>query len=380
MPEEAATVAAPPEPEPLSGPDFRRLFPESVNLLRLQKGYPSLKPDVRLEKWLGTGGSSISCTNLQQAIASAGLPDFASLRAAGATGDSLRGILDGFLEKMSSPDSAGDDGFALLLRELPGAGHEVIVITGKGLPELDLTRLGESSPGSFVSQCPHCGKRSAYQNTRSSSTLILTCPGCGRCTRLLARDTKGRYHDAAAFLIPSAAPSTAPGTHPLDAMIAVWQEAVRRCQYEEDSSRDESPADSWQTPRQTLKRGTGDCEDSALLLTDWMLANHLPARMALGKLKDGGHAWCIVRAESTDFLLESTNRNPDLENLPAVNPGDGYVPTALFDRHALYVRARPGLPFDGDYWSEEKWIRLPLAHPAPARAGMVTADKTSPKP
>ena len=81
----------------------------------------------------------------------------------------------------------------------------------------------------------------------------------------------------------------------------------------------------------------------------------------------GGHAWCVVRVEETDYLLESTNRDPDPSNLPAVNPNDGYVPTALFDREALYVPAHPDKSFDGDYWSPEKWRRLPRAAPVTAR-------------
>ena len=194
---------------------------------------------------------------------------------------------------------------------------------------------------------------------------------CGRGTRLLGRDTKGRYHDAPAFLIPSPSPSPPPGSHPLDAMISIWQDAVRRCRYVEDGEEGGEAADFWQTPRQTLQKGTGDCEDSALLLTDWMLANNIPARMAMGTLGDGGHAWCIVRVEAIDYLLESTNRNPDLDNLPAVNPRDGYVPTALVDRDALYVRAHPAKPFDGDYWSPEKWIRLPRAKASPAKTAPV---------
>ena len=211
----------------------------------------------------------------------------------------------------------------------------------------------------FVNQCIHCKKRSAYHHTKTPTTLLLSCPACKRRTRLLGRDTQGRYHDAPAFLIPSPCPAPAAGSHPLDAMLSIWQAAVRRCRYVEDATMDDTPADCWQTPRQTLRKGTGDCEDSALLLTDWMLGNKIPARMVLGTMDGGGHAWCIVRVDKTDYLLESTNRHPDMENLPIVNPNDGYAPSALFDRDALYVRSQPEKPFDGDYWSPAKWIRLP---------------------
>ena len=358
-----------PEADSLSAPDFCKSFMEQVNTLRQKRAYTALSQDARITQWLADQGSRLTFDTLEQTLATANLTDYRCLRAAGAGGGTLRDLLPGLLEKLGEPASSKDNRIGFRIRTLPGQGHEVILISAETLPELSLRSLDEGTTGNFVNQCPHCGKRSAYRHEKSSSTLTLDCPACGRTVRLLGRDTKGNYHDASAFLIPSPYPTVAPGTDPLDAMISIWQAAVKRCQYAGDGHNDDEPADFWQTPRQTLVKGMGDCEDSALLLTDWMLSNDVPARMALGTADGGGHAWCIVKVDQTDYLLESTNRNPDLDNLPAVNRNDGYAPTSLIDRDALYVRADPAKPFDGDYWSPVKWIRIPNAKPAaPARA------------
>ena len=97
--------------------------------------------------------------------------------------------------------------------------------------------------------------------------------------------------------------------------------------------------------------------------------------MVTGKMDGGGHAWCIARVGGTDYLLESTNRNPDMTNLPVVNPNDGYEPATLMDRDALYVPAKPGEPFDGDYWSPKKWIKLPRAKSAAVPKSTAALEK-----
>ncbi|MDB6140458.1 MAG: Transglutaminase-like superfamily protein, partial [Verrucomicrobiaceae bacterium] len=50
---------------------------------------------------------------------------------------------------------------------------------------------------------------------------------------------------------------------------------------------------------------------------------------------------------------------PDPSKPPYVSDvGSRYVPETLFDRDALYVRAKPGSRFDGDYWSPKNWLRV----------------------
>ncbi len=353
-----------PAPDGYTVSEFRRDFPAEAKAAREQAGLGALAKDSRLEKWLGSPDRMISSTNLDQVMVTAEIPGFKSLRATGVTGGSLREFSKMLRDALTDPASGTDNRMGFLVRDLPDSGYEVILLTGEALPELTLAGLNSGISDSFISQCPHCRKQSTLLCEKSNCGFSVDCPECGLRCRVLAQDTNGQYREATTFLLPSACPEVAPGTSELDTMLALWQTAVRRCQYVEDFKPGEPPADLWQTPGQTLRRGAGDCEDSALLLTDWLIARGIPARMAMGKMEGDGHAWCIARIEDTDYLLESTNRNPDMNNLPVVKPGDGYVPSTLIDREALYVRAHPSQAFDGDYWSPGKWIKLPRAKSA----------------
>jgi len=118
--------------------------------------------------------------------------------------------------------------------------------------------------------------------------------------------------------------------------------------------------DSWQTSLETQRVGKGDCEDSSIFLCDWLLARGFQARVALGRFGDlGGHAWCVVKLEDKEYLLESTEGRPDPSNPPlASRVGSRYVPEVMFDRYAIYVRSTPGEAWKGDYWSQKVWTRV----------------------
>ncbi|MDZ4287955.1 MAG: hypothetical protein U0984_08345, partial [Prosthecobacter sp.] len=63
--------------------------------------------------------------------------------------------------------------------------------------------------------------------------------------------------------------------------------------------------------------------------------------------------------EGQEYLLESTEGRPDPANPPLVSRvGSRYVPEVMFDRFAIYVRAIPGQPWKGDYWSTAAWARV----------------------
>ena len=165
----------------------------------------------------------------------------------------------------------------------------------------------------------------------------------------------------------------------------------KTCKYTRDPGRKKQQTDRWQLAVETQNLGTGDCEDSAILLTDWLLARGIEAKVALGKYGDiGGHAWCVARVDDREYLLESTMEgNPDIDRPPLVSRvGSRYVPEVMFDRWHIYVRAFPQKPWDGDYWSEKNWIALdpranraaedPLANRHPA--GPETPSEMSQSP
>jgi hypothetical protein len=144
----------------------------------------------------------------------------------------------------------------------------------------------------------------------------------------------------------------------LQVLFTIWGAVHENCLYTQDPGTKQKQTDAWQTAVETQNMQKGDCEDSAIFLADWLLACGFQARVALGRYGDmGGHAWCVVRLEDRDYLLESTESQPDPENPPlAALIGSRYVPEVLFDRHAIYVRNLRS--FDGNYWSEKTWTRL----------------------
>ncbi|MBA7669379.1 hypothetical protein ES703_77509 [subsurface metagenome] len=70
----------------------------------------------------------------------------------------------------------------------------------------------------------------------------------------------------------------------------------------------------WSTPQETINRGTGDCEDSAIL-TCSLLRNFTNAHVVLGGYQGMGHAWV---ASGEGEILEATftqaRRVPDPED------------------------------------------------------------------
>ena len=131
-------------------------------------------------------------------------------------------------------------------------------------------------------------------------TVSLECPNCHRPYAMLAVDTKGRYHYVNEYLTGYCPPAHFPaGISRLNEMLLIWNSVVRGMRYVPDSADGNEDNDAWQTAAETQQLGTGDCEDSSILLADWLIARGFEARVALGHYAErGGHAWVIVRLEA----------------------------------------------------------------------------------
>ena len=82
----------------------------------------------------------------------------------------------------------------------------------------------------------------------------------------------------------------------------------------------------WQYPEDTLIRGTGDCEDGAILMKTLTLCAGVPdwkVKIVAGNVKGGGHAYCTyIRDDDTQCILDwcywpnrlKINRRPDFLN------------------------------------------------------------------
>jgi predicted transglutaminase-like cysteine proteinase len=139
----------------------------------------------------------------------------------------------------------------------------------------------------------------------------------------------------------------------------IWSEIREKCDYEYDgSSGMHLNEERWQTPGETYAMGRGDCEDTSILLADALISAGYPAKVAIGRnSKVGEHAWCVVKVEGEQYLLETTGGKPSSKELPRVaEVGEHYVPRQLFDRDSVYFRKGEGRI--SDYWSEMGWDRI----------------------
>ena len=68
--------------------------------------------------------------------------------------------------------------------------------------------------------------------------------------------------------------------------------------------------DSWQSPAETRKLKTGDCEDIAILLQHELAKLNFKAEVVFGlktRLDKHGHAWCEFKYEGQHYIIEPSN-------------------------------------------------------------------------
>ena len=113
------------------------------------------------------------------------------------------------------------------------------------------------------------------------------------------------------------------------AQAAIWDcldWVCRNISYREDIG------EFWQFPSETLARGEGDCEDSAILLTS-MLRGFTNAYVVLGDYQGWGHAWGTNEAGQ---ILEATYTQATIVPDP-----EDYYPYVLFNNQEV-IEMWPG--------------------------------------
>ncbi|MFM2169335.1 MAG: hypothetical protein RIS79_3706, partial [Verrucomicrobiota bacterium] len=151
-------------------------------------------------------------------------------------------------------------------------------------------------------------------------------------------------------------------------LFTIWSAVHAHCRYTNDRGVKKSEGmhskqeqlDSWQFADETQRLLQGDCEDSSIYLADWLMSCGFQVRVALGRYEDmGGHAWCVVKIEDREYLIESTGGKPTPSAPPLTSQvGSRYVPEVLFDRHSIYVPVSSSRVWKGDYWSSKSWVRI----------------------
>jgi hypothetical protein len=277
---------------------------------------------------------------------------------------------DGLLKQISSWPDLNTSGLthvaAVAQPGTFGLGWSITVLVGQRLPLFTPEALNDPTQEKFYSICGLCQKGQACQIPRHSRSLSLECPFCHRIYAMVAADSRGKFRYVNEYLTGYAPPTHYPrGQSNLAELMSIWRAVTSECRYTPDAGDDDN--DAWQTAQETQALGTGDCEDSSILLADWLLSRGFQARVALGRYAErGGHAWVVVRLDGRDYLLESTEGTSGAQRPPLLSEvGSRYVPELLFDPLTLFIRTQPHDPWNGDFWGETTWQRVtPRARPA----------------
>ncbi len=112
--------------------------------------------------------------------------------------------------------------------------------------------------------------------------------------------------------------------------------------------------DIWQNSKQAYYYSHGDCEDHAILLADWLISMGYDARVAIGKVPSGGHAWVILYYDNKEYLLEATSkRRPrSIGDFKLAKFAAEYRPEYLFNRDSFWANTGTHLTtrYSGNHW------------------------------
>ena len=112
--------------------------------------------------------------------------------------------------------------------------------------------------------------------------------------------------------------------------------------------------DVWQNSKQAYAYSHGDCEDHSILLADWLIAMGLDAKVALGDVPSGGHAWVVLNYKGIDYVLEATNKRRinSIHDFELASRATDYWPEILFNRDSLWVNTGSKFTtrYRGNHW------------------------------
>ncbi len=344
--------------------EFRRTAIDKLNLSRASLALDDLQLDEELQKWLD--GRLIIVTGEHSTVDPKTLldelPDSVSTLSSAAVRTVVAKGTEGIMKQLDFWSDGFDPDASLVAMRLFEADRGrvgCVLIAADRAPQFSISLLNDGVT-EFYNVCRHCNEPHLGNLAKVDLALAVGCPHCGRTYDLLAADMLGRYRRANAYLEGSRPPPGvgADAEDRLGEMVALWTAVVEHCRYAKDLSGLSGEKDSWQRPSETYSFRNGDCEDTALLLADWLISRGFNARVAIGNaVGEGGHAWCVVELEGRQYILETTlaktSKVPPETQLVASR----YRPHYLFDRQSLYF-------LDGqlgdiaDYFSPDLWDAL----------------------
>ncbi|MEM0896418.1 MAG: transglutaminase-like domain-containing protein [Verrucomicrobiota bacterium] len=344
----------------------------SLNEQRVAIGLDELQRDRKLESWiegLYVAGQFPETERILEQLSERD-PALLSLSASVIQARNEEELLDEALTGQDAVLKEGTTHLASFVHFKEGGTLQSLVITARRLPRFSPKMLSDNG-AEFFNECVLCGEGHTGKIVRANRAVVLTCPHCDRDYDLLAMRVDGSYARVNDLLRAFEPPTAYEMDRVVpDEVIDIWAAVGRHCNYVKDKYTPDGQEDAWQTSRETVQFGNGDCEDTSILLCDWLLSRGIEARVAVGEHREaGGHAWVVARIDGKEHILETTTASAGRHRLPELQSvAKDYYPNFLFDHDGIYFRRRQG--WTSEYWSAKEWRRV--VHD---RNGVVALDK-----
>lgn len=351
-------------------PKFHVDIMDQFNYARMAAKENTLNVDPEMEAWLAAEYPKMDTEDLGKVteIVQAGMPRYYRVSVCSASSPSLRELVQRFHEYAHRAQPEMTHMAVALRPRASGLMNEALIVLGQRLQDFSPEALSRSDAEPFFSRCFHCKQPHFIKLSRAQRSMALECPKCRRKYAVIAADRSGHFRYVNEFLTGYAPPAVFPKNQSrVQQMFTIWGAVHNNCVYANDpgakagsSYAGKEQTDSWQFADETQRLLRGDCEDSSVFLADWLMSRGFQVRVALGRYGDlGGHAWCVVKIDDKEYVIESTESRPDPTDPPlASRVGSRYTPEVLFDRFAIYVPSSANRSWKGDYWSSNFWTRI----------------------
>lgn len=194
------------------------------------------------------------------------------------------------------------------------------------------------------------GSEKGHAYTFTESNHLVSDIGFGR---------DGSFYPVASFLVREKFPD----------ISNVWMPHLftsRAITYRTDSDNFQYP-DVWQLPAELIRHRSGDCEDFAILVVDWLLEKGFDARVVTGYMDsvnaNNGHAWAVVfNPEINDFVVIEATSKRFLKAYPLAKLQRDLIPQTMWNRESFWENT--GFPDNFDY-NSPLWRKDSAFHPIP---------------
>ncbi|KFN50564.1 transglutaminase-like domain-containing protein [Arenimonas composti] len=249
----------------------------------------------------------------------------------------------------------------MLLLAVVLIGLQLVLRGGPPGDPVDLTRLGADGPGDDFSAPAATRRIELDDGTRideaqiareldragqASTWASFTWLYRGDTVATIAPGLDRRHHFAQSFLVGYVPFTDVPAWVPLYALS-------QRKAYQYDHDLYDGAPEIWQTSREAFHYPAGDCEDHAIALADWLIGLGYEARVVIGQVDGGGHAWVVLFDGGRTYLLEATDKQQRRgQALPLAETLPNYQPEAMFDRENYWVNtgAKRTVDYRGSQW------------------------------